>query len=83
MIDADPQCNATQSILSDDICEDIYLSEKSEFQTIYSFVKPLEEGEPSINVENDPVLSSLNKYNTDIIPGHPKENIWCHILYSE
>jgi cellulose biosynthesis protein BcsQ len=26
LIDADPQCNATQSILSDEICEEIKMS---------------------------------------------------------
>jgi cellulose biosynthesis protein BcsQ len=41
LIDADPQCNATQSILSDETCEDIYLNENPEYETIFSCLSPL------------------------------------------
>ncbi len=75
LIDADPQCNSTQSILSDEICEKIYLSEDKNFKTIYSFVMPLEEGESRINLQNEPILASSNRFLTDIIPGHPRLSI--------
>ncbi|MBD8079631.1 ParA family protein [Cellulosimicrobium arenosum] len=41
IVDADPQCNATQSIFSDDVLEDLY--QKSSF-TIHSIVRPLSRG---------------------------------------
>ena len=75
MIDADPQCNATQSILSDELCEDIYINNVNSQSTIYSFVAPLYEGEPQIDLNNEPILASSNRFNTDIIPGHPKMSI--------
>lgn len=42
VVDADPQCNATQSMFDDDVINDIYDS-KSSF-TIYSVVQPLSVG---------------------------------------
>ncbi|WP_171467270.1 ParA family protein [Cellulosimicrobium sp. 72-3] len=41
IIDADPQCNATQSIFQDELLEDIY--QKNSF-TIHSVVRPLSRG---------------------------------------
>jgi ATPases involved in chromosome partitioning len=76
LIDADPQCNATQSILYDDICEEIYLSDTTDYRTLNNFVRPIEEGEPKIDLDNEPILGSQNRFNTDIIPGHPRMSIF-------
>lgn len=75
LIDADPQCNATQAILEDDVCEDIYVSPTTTHKTLYSCLKPLELGEPSIDDNVVPILASTNRFLTDIIPGHPKMSI--------
>ena len=75
IIDLDPQCNSTQAILSDKVCEEIYLDESPTYHTIYNCVKPLEMGEPSIDPNIRPVPGSVNRYGTDIIPGHPKMSI--------
>jgi cellulose biosynthesis protein BcsQ len=75
LIDADPQCNATQSILSDELCEKIYLSDRPRHQTLHSYLKPLDQGEPSINSSISPILASTNRFNTDIIPGHPNMSV--------
>ncbi|MBK1633699.1 hypothetical protein CKO31_23745 [Thiohalocapsa halophila] len=75
LIDADPQCNATQSILSDETCEDIYLNENPEYETIFSCLSPLSEGEPTANTAINPILGSRNRFLTDIIPGHPGMSI--------
>ena len=75
LIDADPQCNATQAMLSDETCEQIYFDESSEIQTLYDYLSPLEQGEPTIKVDIKPVLGSQNRYQTDIIPGHPRMSI--------
>jgi len=80
LIDADPQCNATQSLLSDDLCEDIYLANNQAYQTLFSFVKPLAEGEPKISLEGNPLIGSQNSYHTDIIPGHPSMSVIEDIL---
>lgn len=75
LIDADPQCNATQSLLSDDLCEDIYLTNKTDYHTLYSFVEPLEEGEPTIKPDAKPVPANASRFSTDLVPGHPRMSI--------
>ena len=76
LIDADPQCNATQAILSDDICEEIYLEMTSDFKTLYDYLEPIEAGDSSIDkTALNPLLGTTNKFNTDMIPGHPRMSI--------
>lgn len=75
LIDADPQCNATQAILNDEICEDIYLNLETTHKTLYTYLSPLEQGEPGIDTSVVPILGSTNRFNTDIIPGHPRMSI--------
>ncbi|MBK9234711.1 MAG: AAA family ATPase [Rhodoferax sp.] len=38
LVDADPQCNATQAILDDDRCEAIYLSGTNPTKTLYHYL---------------------------------------------
>lgn len=71
LIDADPQCNATQAILSDDICEDMYIGDRADRRTVYDVLTPLEMGEPNISEKISPSSGSENFYRTDLIPGHP------------
>ncbi|WP_411820858.1 AAA family ATPase [Hyphococcus formosus] len=71
LIDGDPQCNATQAFLDDDLCEEIYLSGQSKQKTIYNILQPLEVGEPSISGKVSPAPRSENLYRTDLLPGHP------------
>lgn len=75
LVDTDPQCNATQAILNDRLIEKVYIDESAKHRTIYSYLKPLEDGEPTIDVNVKPMLGSQNRYRTDIIPGHPHLSI--------
>ncbi|WP_448218392.1 ParA family protein [Endozoicomonas sp. 2B-B] len=75
LVDADPQCNATQAILDDDISESIYLGKNSNQSTLYTCLSPLEDGEPAINLNIKPFLGTKNNFKTDLIPGHPKMSI--------
>lgn len=75
LIDADPQCNATQAILTDEECEDIYLSENPTSKTLYSYLSPFEMGEPQIQLPAEPISGTKNRFGTDIIPGHPNMSI--------
>ncbi|TPS23180.1 ParA family protein [Acinetobacter baumannii] len=76
LIDADPQCNATQAILSDEICENIYLEpDENSPKTLYSYLAPLEMGEPQIELPATPILGTTNRFQTDLIPGHPSMSI--------
>lgn len=75
LVDADPQCNATQAILSDVDCEGVYMSEDPAAQTLYSYLAPLEMGEPQIKLPVEPILGATNRFGTDLIPGHPSMSI--------
>lgn len=75
LVDADPQCNATQAVLSDEECERIYLTETSDVSTLYSYLKPLELGEAGIKTPVHPLLGTANRFGTDLIPGHPRMSI--------
>jgi cellulose biosynthesis protein BcsQ len=75
LIDADPQCNATQAVLDDDECEKIYLMEPPKAPTLYSCLEPLELGETKINTSIEPVLGTTNRFSTDLLPGHPRMSI--------
>jgi cellulose biosynthesis protein BcsQ len=80
LVDADPQCNTTQMILNDDICNEIYMEDSSKYQTLYSILEPLESGEPNIFADISPILGTKNNFGTDIIPGHPKVSVIEDIL---
>lgn len=75
LIDADPQCNATQAILDDDRCEAIYLSGTDSTKTLYDYLKPLEQGDAGIALPAAPMLGTNNRFKTDLIPGHPRMSI--------
>lgn len=75
LVDADPQCNATQAILSDDECESIYLADNPTSKTLYSYLSPFEMGEPQIQLPAEPILGTKNRFGTDLIPGHPSMSI--------
>lgn len=67
VVDADPQCNATQLMLGEDEVFNIYDSPKS--YTIYSIIHPL-----SIGKGYSERIKPLNvmDYGVDLIPGDPR-----------
>ena len=65
VIDADPQCNATQYLFEENILEDIYQNQKF---TIHSFVQPLMDGETLD--DQLPVMRSAD-FGVDVLPGSP------------
>lgn len=76
-VDCDPQCNATQLMLTEDQHEEIYLSSKNDEQaerdslanTVYSLFIPLREGETDIEPDIRPVRAE--RFGVDVLPGHP------------
>jgi len=67
VIDADPQCNATQLLLPEDVVEEMY--EKNTKFTINSIVQPLSIGKgyaKSLDVIR------VEDYNVDLLPGDPR-----------
>ena len=75
LIDADPQCNATQAILTDEECDQLYMSSASDRKTLFDYMSPIEAGEPTIAGPIQPLLGTGNKFSTDLIPGHPKMSL--------
>ncbi|WP_080796885.1 AAA family ATPase [Corynebacterium pacaense] len=76
-VDCDPQCNATQLMLTEEQTAAIYDSrvdpadstKESLSHSIYKLFIPLREGEPTIDTEITPVHS--DRFGVDVLPGHP------------
>lgn len=70
VVDADPQCNLTQYVLSDDDFISIYEDDtKDDISTIYSVIHPLSIGKGYSNTL--PIIKSEN-FGFDIIIGDPR-----------
>ncbi|ENE1253171.1 AAA family ATPase [Stenotrophomonas maltophilia] len=74
LVDADPQCNATQAVLDDATCQEIY-ADGSPIKSLYAYLRPIEHGESQIDRQIVPILAKDNRFQTDIIPGHPRLSI--------
>ena len=77
IIDCDPQCNITQFILGDSKTIDLYWpakgkKEATRSKTILDLVDPIISGDAEINSRVRPLRSSTNRFNVDLLPGHPK-----------
>ena len=76
-VDCDPQCNATQLMLTEKQCEEIYGSSEDSYEvlrksvtkSVYSLFIPLIEGEPVIDSDIHVVHSK--RFKVDVLPGHP------------
>lgn len=79
LVDADPQCNASQLILGSDNAAEIYSNgyldiegERIPVSTLKDILSPLSAGEPAPKKEFDAVTSKHNRFALDLLPGHPK-----------
>jgi cellulose biosynthesis protein BcsQ len=76
IIDCDPQCNASQLVLSDDRCQEIYRTEApARTSTLLTVMQPISEGDASIATDTTPELSSQNRFGVDLLPGHPAMSV--------
>jgi cellulose biosynthesis protein BcsQ len=66
VVDADPQCNATQYFFDDDVLNNIY---ESNGFTIYDTVEPLTEGG---GFTKDIKLLKSDKFGISVLPGDPR-----------
>ena len=67
IIDADPQCNATLYLFSDNQIEDFY-GPNSSYKTIYHIVQPYKKGKGYLNKDNFPIEYSEG-FDVDCIIG--------------
>ncbi len=73
LIDCDPQCNSTQLVLNDEICAELYWNKTPSLRhTLLDVLKPIEVGDAGIDPNFTAVSASDNRFNIDILPGHPR-----------
>jgi len=75
-IDADPQCNATQLICSDDLCESIYSLGATTRTTLLDSLRLIEAGDSGIYADIDPIPKDENSFEVDLIAGHPRLSVF-------
>ena len=76
VVDCDPQCNSTQLILAAETCDDIYgLDGKGESGTLLEVVRPISDGDASINEGFGVRDAASNRFGVDLLPGHPRMSI--------
>lgn len=73
VIDCDPQCNATQLIMGQDVATELYWSEEGDqpITTIRDILQPIEDGDSDISDNIVAYRSSMNRFEVDLIAGHP------------
>ncbi|WP_197494201.1 ParA family protein [Rhodococcus sp. EPR-134] len=75
MLDADPQCNSTQLVLAPAVWDELYWSDKTLNSTLIDIMRPLEDGEPSVDESIQPLSGHMNRFGFDLLPGHPRMSI--------
>jgi cellulose biosynthesis protein BcsQ len=68
IVDADPQCNSTTYVLSDEQLESVY--GKTRRESIESFLSPVRRAKGYLDKKIKPLKSA--RFRVDIIPGDPK-----------
>lgn len=81
IIDVDPQANTTQMLIPEEKWDELYSEKSKTVNTLYDYLMPLIQGEPSINVDSlDPMKNAENRFKVDLIPGDPSVSIIEDIL---
>lgn len=82
VIDADPQANATQLLIDEEIWEDIYIDKTHSYQrTIMYVFKDILQGESNVNP--DIYTHKSKRFEVDVLAGHPTLSIIEDIMASE
>src|ERR1044071_236617 len=74
LIDADPQCNATQLVLSDEMTEQLYASPDGlpEIDSLKEVLAPLLPGDASLGHKHKIAAPATNRFGISVLPGHPQ-----------
>lgn len=84
VVDGDPQCNATQLILTDDAINALYRTHsktsrkahrKGTATSLFDVLQPIAAGEPTINDKVAPMPGEDNRFRVDLVPGHPEVSL--------
>jgi cellulose biosynthesis protein BcsQ len=73
LVDADPQCNATQLVLPDETTEALYANPGGlpEIDSLKQVLLPLIGGDASLKSHHKIAAPSTNKFGISVLPGHP------------
>ncbi len=74
VVDADPQCNATQLILPDELTQKLYSPgrTRANIDSLREILAPLMAGDASLSSEFTPATPATNRFGVSVIPGHPQ-----------
>lgn len=74
LVDADPQCNATQLVLSEEMTERLYVSSDgaSDVDSLRQVLLPLLRGEATLGTGHKIVEPAKTKFGIHVLPGHPE-----------
>lgn len=74
IVDADPQCNATQLILPDDLTEELYVrnGQAPKFDSLKDVLQPLMAGDASLEKTFSAATPATNRFGVHVLPGHPQ-----------
>jgi len=72
VVDADPQCNATQLLLTDELTSALYQDGTSEFSSLKDVLDPIMAGDATIAGNISPATPATNRFGVSVIPGHPQ-----------
>lgn len=73
LVDADPQCNATQLVLPDETTEQLYTSSNSSLQidSLKQVLLPLLKGDASLGAHHRVAGPDTTRFGISVLPGHP------------
>lgn len=79
IVDADPQCNATQLIVGEEKVQRLYrLPQRSKQsrqirqETLFDVLRPVTIGDSSIAKPRNIIGNQENRFSVDLLPGHPQ-----------
>jgi cellulose biosynthesis protein BcsQ len=74
LVDADPQCNATQLVLPEDATEQLYATAGSSqgTDTLKQVLLPLMSGDASLGASHRVAPPDSNRFGIFVLPGHPQ-----------
>ncbi|CEJ49180.1 ParA family protein [Xanthomonas citri pv. bilvae] len=79
VVDADPQCNASQLILAPEHAEELYRAgtitagvQTHHIDTLREVLSPISAGDATLGATFSMARAEWNRFGVDLLPGHPK-----------
>lgn len=72
LVDADPQCNATQLVLPERLTAEVYRDQRHDIHSLKDILAPLTAGEAAVMDKIRPAAKETNRFSLSVVPGHPQ-----------